>query len=61
MNKQPLGRFWSIGPQYTLFTPGPWLNQGRNVIILFDLLGTSMDVLKSVIKPIYGPATAKRD
>lgn len=61
VNKQPLGRFWSIGPQYTLFTPGPWLNQGRNDIIFFDLLGTPADVLKSVIKPMFGPATAQRD
>jgi beta-galactosidase len=61
LNKQPLGRFWSIGPQYTLFTPGPWLNKGRNDIVFFDLLGTPADVLKSVIKPIYGATTAQRD
>jgi len=61
LNKHPLGRFWSIGPQYTLFTPGPWLNKGRNDIVLFDLLGTPADALKSVIKPIFGATTAQRD
>lgn len=61
VNKQPLGRFWSIGPQYTLFTPGPWLNKGHNDIVFFDLMGTSTNVLKSVVKPVYGAATAQRD
>jgi beta-galactosidase len=61
VNKQPLGRFWSIGPQYTLFTPGPWLKTGQNDIVFFDLMGTSADVLKSVDKPIYGATTAQRE
>jgi beta-galactosidase len=54
MNGQPLGRVWSIGPQYSLFTPGSWLKDGRNEIVLFDLLGTSTEELKSVDKPVYG-------
>jgi beta-galactosidase len=61
VNQQPLGRFWSIGPQYTLFTPGPWLNKGRNDIVFFDLMGTGADALKSVVKPVYGATTAQRD
>ena len=28
INQRPLGRFWSIGPQHTLFLPAPWLQQG---------------------------------
>jgi len=31
LNKQPLGRFWSIGPQYTLFTPGPGSIKGATI------------------------------
>jgi beta-galactosidase len=61
VNKQPLGRFWSIGPQYTLYTPGPWLDKGLNEIVFFDLIGTSADAIKSVAKPIYGATTAQRD
>ena len=61
VNKQALGRFWSIGPQYTLFTPGPWLNKGLNEIVFFDLMGTSADVLKSVAKPVFGATTAQRN
>ncbi len=39
VNGQPLGRFWDIGPQATLFLPAPWLKKGRNEIVVFDLKG----------------------
>jgi beta-galactosidase len=32
-----LGRFWRIGPQQTLYLPGPWLRPGVNEVIVFDL------------------------
>ncbi|XP_061606687.1 beta-galactosidase-1-like protein 2 isoform X2 [Phyllopteryx taeniolatus] len=31
-----LGRYWSIGPQQTLYLPGPFLNRGINQIIVFE-------------------------
>lgn len=61
INQRPLGRFWSIGPQYALYTPGPWLKKGRNDIVFFDLMDTYGDMLKSVIKPIYGATTSQRN
>jgi beta-galactosidase len=39
INGQPLGRFWNIGPQRTLYLPAPWLKKGRNEIVVFDLNG----------------------
>ena len=39
INGQPLGRFWNIGPQRTLYLPAPWLKKGRNQIVVFDLDG----------------------
>ncbi len=39
VNGRPLGRFWNIGPQGTLYLPGPWLKPGDNQIVLFDLDG----------------------
>jgi beta-galactosidase len=39
INGQPLGRFWKIGPQRTLYLPAPWLKKGRNEIVVFDLDG----------------------
>jgi beta-galactosidase len=39
INGQPLGRFWNIGPQGTLYLPAPWLKKGENEIVIFDLDG----------------------
>ena len=39
INGRPLGRFWSIGPQGTLYLPAPWLKHGANEIVVFDLDG----------------------
>jgi beta-galactosidase len=37
INGHPIGRYWNIGPQDTLFVPGPWLHAGKNQIVVFDL------------------------
>jgi beta-galactosidase len=37
VNGHHLGRFWRIGPQQTLYLPGPWLRPGVNEVIVFDL------------------------
>jgi beta-galactosidase len=39
VNGRALGRFWNIGPQRTLYLPGPWLKAGENEIVIFDLNG----------------------
>ncbi|KAG5837162.1 beta-galactosidase-1-like protein 2 isoform X1 [Anguilla rostrata] len=36
INGQNLGRYWSIGPQQTLYLPGPWLHSGVNQVIVFE-------------------------
>ncbi|XP_006006948.1 beta-galactosidase-1-like protein 2 isoform X2 [Latimeria chalumnae] len=36
VNGRNLGRYWSIGPQETLYLPAPWLRQGDNEIIVFE-------------------------
>uniref|UniRef100_A0A8C5W3S0 Beta-galactosidase n=1 Tax=Microcebus murinus TaxID=30608 RepID=A0A8C5W3S0_MICMU len=38
INGQNLGRYWSLGPQETLYLPGPWLHSGQNEIIVFEEL-----------------------
>jgi beta-galactosidase len=58
---QPLGRFWSIGPQNALYTPGPWLQPGANSITFFDLMGDATDRLKTVTEPIFGATTSVRE
>ncbi|WP_246569735.1 glycoside hydrolase family 35 protein [Lentibacillus saliphilus] len=32
-----LGRYWEIGPQETLYLPGPLLKQGENELVIFEL------------------------
>ena len=41
LNGHPLGRIWDIGPQRTLYAPGPWLRKGSNDVVVFDLDGVS--------------------
>lgn len=50
---RPLGRFWDIGPQFTLYTPGPWIKRGVNEVVFFDLKGDSRDKIKTVSTPIF--------
>jgi len=39
VNGHALGRFWSIGPQQTLYLPGCWLKKGKNEIVVLDVVG----------------------
>jgi beta-galactosidase len=56
LNARPLGRFWDVGPEFSLYTPGPWLHPGANEIILFDLNGTASESLTTTDHADYGPA-----
>ncbi len=40
VNGRLLGRYWSIGPQQTLYLPGVWLHRGENNVIILDLHNT---------------------
>ena len=61
LGMQPLGRFWSIGPQFGLYTPAPWLRMGSNTITFFDLMGDASEHLKTATEPIFGATTSTRD
>ncbi|MGO1304237.1 MAG: glycoside hydrolase family 35 protein [Sphingomonas parapaucimobilis] len=61
LNDHNLGRFWSIGPVHTLYTPAPWLKAGANRVLFFDLAGDASDRLATVDKPIYGKVTNHRE
>jgi beta-galactosidase len=37
VNGHNLGRYWNIGPQRRLYCPAPWLTQGDNEVLVFDL------------------------
>lgn len=49
-----LGRFWNIGPQRSLYVPGPWLREGENDVVVFDVLERhSQPRLRGVPSPIF--------
>ncbi len=52
LNGQALGRVWNIGPQKTLYVPGPWLRQGENEVVVFDLNGGAVRTLTGRDEPI---------
>jgi len=52
VNRDLLGRVWDIGPQRMLHLPGPWLRNGRNEVIDFDLQCVAKPVLEGRDKPI---------
>ena len=54
INGQPLGRFWKIGPQRTLYLPAPWIKKGRNEIVVFDLDGKPARTVLFVAKTDLG-------
>ena len=45
VNGHPIGRFWQIGPQQTLYVPGCWLKPGRNEVMVLDVVGTKNPVI----------------
>jgi beta-galactosidase len=52
VNGHNLGRYWNIGPQQTMFVPGPWLRPGRNEFIVLDFLGGTDTPLSGLDQPI---------
>jgi beta-galactosidase len=54
VNGHPLGRIWNIGPQKTLYLPGPWLRKGSNDVIVFDLEGAPGRTVEGRAAPILG-------
>jgi beta-galactosidase len=52
VNGHCLGRFWDIGPQQTMYCPGPWLKAGKNAIVILDLVGPRDPKVAGLAKPI---------
>ncbi|HMV07931.1 MAG TPA: beta-galactosidase [Cyclobacteriaceae bacterium] len=53
VNGHHIGRYWSVGPQQTLYVPGCWLKKGHNEVVIFEQLNdTPQTVLKTVAQPI---------
>ncbi|MGA1982915.1 MAG: beta-galactosidase [Acidobacteriaceae bacterium] len=60
INGHNLGRFWNVGPQQTLYVPGPWLKTGSNEIVVFDILPQLQESVRGLDHPILdGPVSDK--
>ena len=53
INGFPLGRYWSRGPQHTLFVPAPALRSGVNELVIFELHAAAVAV-RFVAEPDLG-------
>ncbi|MCW3127517.1 MAG: bga [Bacteroidetes bacterium] len=53
VNGHNLGRYWEIGPQFSLYVPGVWLKKGENEIVIFDQLNhKQMHSISATAKPV---------
>lgn len=52
VNEHNLGKYWSIGPQQTLYVPAEWLRKGSNTVEVFELLKPNQHTLSSLKQPI---------
>ncbi|MFT7839728.1 beta-galactosidase [Saccharothrix sp. BKS2] len=58
VNGFPLGRYWSRGPQRTLYVPGPVLRSGDNELVVLELDVLTEPVARFVPGPLLGHTEA---
>lgn len=61
VNGHCLGRFWNIGPTQTMYCPGPWLQPGRNDVVVLDLISPQEPKLAGLAKPILDQVRLELD
>ncbi len=61
VNGHNLGRFWNIGPQQTMYLPGPWLKRGQNEVVILDLLGLEKPIIAGLEQPILNELRPELD
>lgn len=59
VNGRHLGRYWSIGPQQTLYLPGAWLRNGRNDIVVLEVESGSSHALQGLTDPVFFTKTSE--
>ncbi len=61
INGRSLGKFWNIGPQQTLYVPGPWLKKGQNELVVFAFEDTGARTVKGLKEPILDQLGADKN
>jgi beta-galactosidase len=52
INGHNLGRYWSIGPQQTIYVPLEWLHKGKNQVVVLELNNPAQTKLRGIAHPI---------
>lgn len=52
VNGHSLGKYWNIGPHQTLYLPAPWLKEGANEIVVFEMEDTGHRTIQGLSQPI---------
>jgi beta-glucanase (GH16 family) len=58
VNGHNLGRYWSVGPQQTLYLPAEWLKKGANEVEVLELLQPGHPQLTTLDHPILNQVTS---
>ena len=61
VNGRCLGRYWSIGPTQTMYLPGPWVQAGRNEVVVLDLTGPRANRIEGRTTPVLDQLQPDRD
>lgn len=52
VNGHSIGKYWDVGPQHTLYVPGPWVKKGKNEIMIFVMEGNGQREIAGLERPI---------
>lgn len=52
-----LGRFWNVGPQFTLYIPWPVLKSGQNELIVFEAVESADPLVRFIETPVWRRST----
>ncbi len=52
VNGRSLGKFWSIGPQQTIYLPSCWVKKGANDIVVFELEDRGCRTVAGLAEPV---------
>jgi len=60
VNGHNLGKYWSIGPQQTIYLPAEWQKKGKNEVVVLELNKPENNVLTSLSQPILDDLQEKK-
>ena len=61
INGRCLSRFWNIGPTQSAYVPAPYLQAGRNEVIVLDLIGPTSPTIRGMETPILNQLRPELD